>query len=98
MALAVIATKGIPRKQNKKDFQVPIHIEIKNESNEIIFEKDYSERWYSALNIDVIKARFQAKIKEDWDIYKEEQAKYNAVLFDTMVAELESTAATYINQ
>jgi len=99
MALTVIITKGVPKQhKNEIDFQVPIHVEIKNEESEVIFEKDYSARWYSALDLGVLDAKFQAKIKADWDTYKSEQAKYNAAQFDILVSDLEISATIYINQ
>lgn len=98
MALSVTITKAVPKKQNETDYKVPIHVEIKNEASEVIFEKYYYERWYSTLDLDILEESFQAKIKADWDTYKSEQAKYNAAQFDTLVSNLETTAAIYINQ
>ena len=99
MALTVTITKAVPQMQSELDFNVPINVKIKNDANEIIFEKDYSERWCSALGMDnKIKTKFQNKIKVDWDIYKAEQAEYNAAQFDTLVSALETAANAYVNQ
>lgn len=99
MALSVTITKAVPKRQkNETDYQVPIHVEIKNEASEVLFEKDYSERWYPILDLGILEVKFRDKIKADWDTYIAEQAKYNAAQFDSLVANLKTAATTYINQ
>ena len=97
MATATI-TKQSVKKMTATDYIISIHVTVEEGVGNIIFEKDYSERYYSALDVDTVKAKLQAQIVADWDKYVAEQVIFNAAAFDTMVSEIETAANTYINQ
>lgn len=65
---------------------------------EVLLEGDYSERYYSALDVDTVKTKLQSQIVADWNKHVAEQALFDAAAFDTMVSEIEIAANTYINQ
>ncbi len=96
MAQAIITKQSI-EKLTEDDYQVTIHVIIENDAAQTVIEKDYSERYYSSLSIDIIKQKLQDKIKTDWDKYTAEQIIFDAAAFDTMVSEIQTTANTYIN-
>ena len=98
MALTAVITKVFPRKLNPHDFTIEIHAAITDETAEVLLEKNYSTRWYSAISLDSIKAKLQEQFKADWDKYIDEKAKYDAVQFDTLVSEIQTAANNYINQ
>ena len=79
------------------DYQISIHVLVKDDLENPILEKDYSERYYSALDVDTVRLRLQNQIKADWDKYLAEQNIYNAAQFDSVVSQLESALNTYIN-
>ncbi len=54
MAQAII-TKHPVKKLTEHDYQVSIHVVIKNDAGQIVLEKDYSERYYSFLDVDTVK-------------------------------------------
>jgi len=94
----VIITKQSVTKLTDTDYQVTIHVVITDDIDVILLEKDYSERYYSALQVSEIKAKLQAQMIADWDKYQAEQAIFNAVVFDTMISEIQTAANAYINQ
>jgi len=97
MAYTAVITKESVVKLTKDDFQISIHIEIKDNAEVVVFEGDYSERYYSALNVDTVKTKLQQQIVVDWDKYVAEQNIFNSSVFDTVVSEIETTANSYIN-
>jgi len=97
MATAAI-TKQSVAKLNEADYTVTIHAVFRNDASEIVIEKDYSERYFSQLDVDTVKAKLQAQMITDWDEYVAEQVIYDATAFDTMVSEIQTAANTYINQ
>lgn len=97
MATATI-TKQSVIKLNEADYTVVIHAVFRNDAAEIVIEKDYSERYYSALSVDTVKAKLQDQMIIDWDEYIAEQALFDAAAFDTMISEIQTAANTYINQ
>ena len=97
MAYTAIVTKESVIKLTEDDYQVNIHIEIKDDSEVVVFEGDYSERYYSALDVDTVKAKLQQQIVVDWDKYIAEQDIFNRQAFDTVVSEIETAANNYIN-
>ena len=90
-------TKQSVTKLTDTDYQVTIHIVIKDDLDVILLEKDYSERYYSALQVSEVKAKLQAQMITDWDKYVAEQAIFNAAQFDTVVSEIQTAANAYIN-
>ena len=98
MALEVIVSKASVLKLNDDDYQVTINVLILNELQETILEKDYSERYYSAITVDSIKLKLQNQILEDWNKLVSEKTIFDAVAFNTMVAEIQDAASNYINQ
>ena len=96
MAYTATVTKQSVEKLTDSDYQITIHIEIDDGSG-IVFEGDYSERYYSALEVDVVKAKLQQQIIVDWDKYIAEQDIFNKAAFDTVVSEIETAANNYIN-
>ena len=93
-----IITKQSVAKINESDYTITIHAVFKNAAFEIVIEKDYSERYYSALGVDTVKIKLQAQMIVDWNQYVAEQAIFNAAQFDTMVSEIQTAANGYINQ
>jgi len=97
MATATV-TKQSVEKLNEDDYQISIHAVFRNDTDDIVIEKDYSERYFSALSVDTIKQKLQDQMIIDWDEYVAEQVIFNAPAFDTMVDEIQTAANTYINQ
>jgi len=97
MATAII-TKQSVTKVTDTDYQVTIHVIITDDIENILLEKDYSERYYSALEVSEVKAKLQAQMITDWDKYVAEQTIFNAAAFDTVVSEIQTAANVYINQ
>ena len=91
-------TKQSVTKLTDTDYQVTIHIVIKDDLDVILLEKDYSERYYSALQVSEVKTKLQTQLVADWDKYKAEQIIFNAAQFDTVVSEIQTAANIYINQ
>jgi len=98
MANTAIITKQSVTKMTDTDYQITIHAVFKDGADAIIFEKDYSERYYSALDIDTVKAKLQNQMIADWDLYVAEQVIFNAAAFDTAVSQIQAAANYYINQ
>ena len=98
MVLEVTVSKASVSKLNDDDYQVTINVLIVNELEEIILDKNYSERYYSATTVESIKLKLQDQILEDWNKLVSEMSIFDAVAFDTMVAEIQDTASNYINQ
>ena len=96
MSIATI-TKQSVTKINDSDYTVTIHAVFQNDAAETVIEKDYSERYYSAFYVDVVKAKLQAQMVVDWDQYVAEQVIFDAAQFDTMVSEIQTAANAYIN-
>ena len=96
MATATV-TKQSVTKLTDVDYTIIIHAVFRNDANEIVIEKDYSERYYSTLDVDTVKAKLQAQMVADWDKYVAEQTIFDAAAFDTMVSEIQTAANTYIN-
>ena len=96
MATAAITKQSVTKLTNA-DYTVSIHAVFRNDANEIVIEKDYSERYYSTLDVDAVKAKLQAQMVADWDKYVAEQTIFDAAAFDTMVSEIQTAANTYIN-
>lgn len=97
MAYTATVTKQSVEKLTAHDYQITIHIEIDDGSG-IVFEGDYSERYYSTLQVNAVKAKLQQQIVADWDKYVAEQDIFNRQAFDTMVSDIETAANNYINQ
>ena len=97
MAYTATVTKQSVEKLTEHDYRIVIHIEIDDGSN-VVFEGNYSERYYSSLEVDAVKVKLQQQIVADWDKYVAEQDIFNAQAFDTMVSEIETAANNYINQ
>jgi len=97
MALTAEVTKNTVTQLTGDDFTVSIHVEFKNESEEVILERDYSTRYYSAMSVNSIETYFQTEIAADWDKYVAEQGIFNAAAFDTLVSDLQTAANSYIN-
>jgi len=97
MATATI-TKQSVTKINEADYTITIHAVFQNDVDEIVIEKDYSERYYSSLDIDTIQTKLQNQMIIDWDKYVAEQAIFDAAAFNTAVSEIQIAANTYINQ
>jgi hypothetical protein len=97
MLTATITKFSVDKRPGHNDFECTINVEIVNESAVILFERKYSERYNSDVSIGTIKTKFQTKIASDWDRYESEQTIFDAVVFDTMVGELQTAANTYIN-
>ena len=98
MALEVTVSKASVSKLNDDDYQVTIHVLVVNELEEIILDKNYSERYYSTLSVESIKLKLQNQILEDWNKLVSEKSIFDAVVFDTMVSEIQTAANNYINQ
>ena len=98
MANTATITKQSVTQLTNDDYQATIHVVIKDDAEIVILEKDYSERYYSALDVAVVKAKLQNQLKADWDQYVAEQNILTAIAFDTMVSEIQTATNTYINQ
>ena len=97
MALTVEITKASVNQETEDDFTASIHVVVKDEAEAIIFDKTYSERYFSQLDLDVIKQKLQDQFTADWNKHVAEQDILNAAQFDALVAELETDANIYIN-
>lgn len=97
MALTAVITKASVKKLTSHDYQVKIKATITDETATVLLEKNYSTRWYSSIDIDSIKVKLQTKLKDDWDEYVAEKAKYDAAAFGTMVSEIQIATNNYIN-
>ena len=95
MAIAEVIKQAVEQ-LTADDYTVTIHVTFK-EGVDVLFEKDYSERYFSDLSVDTIKQKLQDQIQADWDEYVAEQALFDATAFDTMVSEIQTAANTYIN-
>ena len=107
MTLLATVTKQSVHQLTADDYTITIHVVViddlitddpdTDENEQVIFEKDYSERYYSALDVDTVKMKLQQQIIVDWNRTVAESAIYDAVAFDTMVSEIQTTANNYIN-
>ena len=97
VALTVTVTKQSAEKLNELDYRTKIRVVVTDELDVVLMEKIYSERYYSQLELDTIKAKLQAKFVTDWNKYVAEQNVFTATQFDTMVSELQVAANNYIN-
>lgn len=97
MALTAVVIKESVTQLNENDYQVSINIIITNEASDVLLDKNYSERYYSALDVDSVKVKLQAQIVVDWDRLVAEDDIYNKAAFGTMVSEIETAANNYIN-
>lgn len=98
MALQATVSKASVSKLNDDDYQVTINILIVDELEVVILEKDYHERYYSAISVDSVKLKLQNQILDDWNKLVNEKSIFDAVAFDTMVSEIQTAANNYINQ
>lgn len=97
MTLIATINKQSVKQLTSNDYLITIHVLITNELEEVILEKDYSERYYSALNIDAVKVKLQDQIVIDWNRLVAESNIYNVAAFSTMVTEIQTVANNYIN-
>lgn len=95
---ATVIKQSVEKAAGSNDYIVMIHVVIEDETPEVVFEKDYSERYNSSTSIGDIKTEFQNRIQADWDKHVAEKTIYDAAAFDTMVSQIQSAANTYINQ
>lgn len=98
MALTVLITKQSVVKLTNDDYQVAIHVVVKDETEVVLLEKDYSERYYSQLDVDTVRIKLQDQLIADWDKYIAEENIKNAPQFDTVVSQIQVAANTYVNQ
>ena len=97
MALVATVTKESVTQLTNDDYTVTIHVVITDELDAVLLEKDYSERYYSALDVDAVKVQLQQQLVADWDKLVAESDIYDAAAFGTMVDEIETAANNYIN-
>lgn len=97
MAYTVEISKQSVVKLNQNDYQITIHCAVQDDSANVVFEKDYSERYYSALPVSDVKAKLQAQIQADWDKLVAEQQIFTHPQFDSACAEIQSDLDTYVN-
>jgi hypothetical protein len=98
MAYTVNIVKREVEQLTDVDYSVTISVEIiPDGKTEPILSRDYTERYYSAINVDSIQANFQNKIKVDWDNLMAEKAIFDAQAFDDVVTALQIAATTYVN-
>lgn len=97
MAFTAVVTKQPVAKLNDDDYQVTIHLVVLDELEEVVLEKDYSERYYSSASVETIKIKLQNKILADWSKLVDEANIFNASAFDAVVSEIEIAANNYIN-
>lgn len=99
MALIATVTKGEVKKvDGSKDFSVTINVSIEDDVlSEIVFTKEYSQRYNSDSVIGDIRTAFQDMIQADWDKYIGEKNIYDAAAFDTMISQIQAVANTYVN-
>ena len=96
MATATVTKQSI-KQLTDDDYTVTIHVVMENDSAVTVIDKDYSERYFSAISVDTIQQKLQDQIQADWDEYVAEQALFDAAAFDTMVSDIQTAANTYIN-
>jgi len=97
MVLEVTVSKASASRLNDDDYQVTIHVVIVDETEAIILEKDYSERYYSATSVDSVKLKLQNRLLNDWNTLVSEKSIFDAAAFDTMVSEIQDAANNHIN-
>ena len=97
MAFTAEVTKNTVTQLTEDDFTVSIHVEFKNEFEEVVLEGDYSTRYYTAKPVSGIETYFQGVIAADWDKYVAEQSIFNAATFDALISDLQTAANSYIN-
>ena len=98
MAYIINISKQNALKINMLDYQVIIHVVVTDGvTSEILLEEDYSERYNSSTPVSTIQAKLQDQIKVDWDKLKAEKVIFDAAAFNTVVAEIQTAATTYIN-
>ena len=100
MAYTSLITKNFPVKEGgADDFTASIHVLITDNDNgdAIVLDKDYSVTYNTNTDLADVKAIFQARFVADWQKFLSEKAIYDAVKFDTLVSELQTTANSYIN-
>ena len=93
---ATITKQSVEKTLGFDDFKVTIHVVI-DDGVDTIFGNEYSQIYNTSKTLDDIKAGFQAMILVDWDKYVSENVIYDAVQFNTLVSELQTTANVYIN-
>ena len=97
MALVATVSKESVTQLTEDDFNITIHVKIVDEVNNVLLDKNYSERYYSELEVDTVKAKLQQQIIVDWNRIVTESAIYNATAFSNMVSEIQAAANSYIN-
>ena len=94
--VATITKQSVSKATGSNDFTVTIHVLIA-EGAETVLEKDYSQTYNTSKTLDDIKAGFQTMLLADWDRYVSEKVIYDAVQFNTLVSQLQTSANAYIN-
>ena len=94
--VATITKQSVSKATGSNDFTVTIHVLIVDGA-ETVLEKDYSQIYNTSKMLDDIKAVFQAMLLADWDRYVSEKVIYDAVQFNTLVSQLQTSANAYIN-
>ena len=97
MALTPLVTKQSVVQLNESDYDITIHVVVKDDTEDVLLEKDYSKRYYDQTTIGDIKTALQDQIKADWDKYVNEQDIFTNAAFDTMCSNIQSALNTYIN-
>lgn len=97
MVLEITVSKTSVTQLNDDDYNITIHVLIVDGLEEIVLEKDYSERYYSAVSVESVRLKLQDKILEDWNKLMSEKSIFDAVAFDTMVSDIQNVANNYIN-
>ena len=96
--ITTITKQPVKKEKGSDDYLIIIHVEIEDDSvSEIIFSKDYSQRYNSNTVIGNILTGFQDMIQIDWDLYIAVQNIFDSAAFDTMVSQIQTSADTYIN-
>jgi len=95
MATATVTKQKVER-QEPDDYIVTIHVLIEAGGVKLL-EKNYSARYHASLPVSVVKTNLQNQMILDWNKIKEEATVFDAAAFDTMVAEIQTTANTVIN-
>lgn len=96
MAYTIEITKQPVKKQTDVDMIITINVVIKEDGSEIL-NNNYSERYNSTVSVDSVKSKLLAKINNDWQNYKAEQAIFSAAAFDNMIADMISISTTVLN-
>ena len=94
--VATITKQSVSKASGSNDFTVTIHVLIVDGA-ETVLEKDYSQIYNTSKTLDDIKAGFQTMLLADWDRYVSEKVIYDAVQFNTLVSQLQTSANAYIN-